>query len=592
MKKYISLLFASALMCSCVDTIILPDDRTVEEDFWKTKSDVALMVNGAYKSMLSSDVMQRLIVWGDFRSDELVKDATLTSGTMYTNLSQIQTGNVTNTNSYADWSSFYSVINNCNLVLDKAGAVRDIDPAYTDGDYLADCSQMKALRALCYFYLVRTFRDVPYSATAYTSSSQERDLSQTAPAEVLANCIKDLEEALPNALAADAYSDWRRVGYINRDAMRAILADIYLWRASMTHSESDYQQCVSYCDQVLESKKTQNVYLMDGRNQGASLEESDSLLIKGAEAFRDLYVTQNSRESILELQFNGNNNSNTGLCQLLYKYGTNATTGYMKASGIFDGASTGVTDENGEVYMSYYDYRRLNNVYALASSTTGTYTVRKMIASVSNSVTPNAASTEYANNESRAYSRFKQNYILYRVPDVMLMKAEALVQLAPDDANSQDPYISQALSLCQQVFRRSMVEANRTLIGSSLYKASNYDTKEKMETAVLRERLIELCFEGKRWYDLVRYNYRHMDNVADITKTLGQLNEEGFAFANNYDAMLTLVARKDASTSTALKAKMKTEPYLYMPVIKSQIKANPNLVQNPVYNDSENSEKK
>ena len=34
------------LLGSCVDTVILPDDKTVDEDFWKSKSDVQLMVNG------------------------------------------------------------------------------------------------------------------------------------------------------------------------------------------------------------------------------------------------------------------------------------------------------------------------------------------------------------------------------------------------------------------------------------------------------------------------------------------------------------------------------------------------------------------
>ena len=51
MKKYLSIIFASLLMVSCVDTVLLPDDKTVDEDFWKTKSDVSLMVEGAYKSI-------------------------------------------------------------------------------------------------------------------------------------------------------------------------------------------------------------------------------------------------------------------------------------------------------------------------------------------------------------------------------------------------------------------------------------------------------------------------------------------------------------------------------------------------------------
>ena len=73
---------ASLMLVSCVDTIILPDDKTVEEDFWKSKSDVQLIVNNAYRSMLSENVISRLVVWGDLRSDEMIPvpniDASLT----------------------------------------------------------------------------------------------------------------------------------------------------------------------------------------------------------------------------------------------------------------------------------------------------------------------------------------------------------------------------------------------------------------------------------------------------------------------------------------------------------------------------------
>ena len=53
---------AALLMASCVDTIILPDDKTVEEDFWKQKSDVQLIANNAYRSMLSENMISRLVI--------------------------------------------------------------------------------------------------------------------------------------------------------------------------------------------------------------------------------------------------------------------------------------------------------------------------------------------------------------------------------------------------------------------------------------------------------------------------------------------------------------------------------------------------
>ena len=49
-------------LTSCVDTIILPDDKTVEEDFWKTKTQVQSMVNGAYSSLASEEVKRKLVI--------------------------------------------------------------------------------------------------------------------------------------------------------------------------------------------------------------------------------------------------------------------------------------------------------------------------------------------------------------------------------------------------------------------------------------------------------------------------------------------------------------------------------------------------
>ena len=46
-KHYIPVVLAALCLSSCVDTVLLPDDKTVDEDFWKTKSDVSSMVMGA-----------------------------------------------------------------------------------------------------------------------------------------------------------------------------------------------------------------------------------------------------------------------------------------------------------------------------------------------------------------------------------------------------------------------------------------------------------------------------------------------------------------------------------------------------------------
>ena len=48
MKKIFSILLASLAMSSCVDTVILPDNKILEEDYWKKKTEVEAVVGAAY----------------------------------------------------------------------------------------------------------------------------------------------------------------------------------------------------------------------------------------------------------------------------------------------------------------------------------------------------------------------------------------------------------------------------------------------------------------------------------------------------------------------------------------------------------------
>ena len=86
---------------------------------------------------------------------------------------------------------------------------------------------------------------------------------------------------------------------------------------------------------------------------------------------------------------------------------------------------------------------------------------------------------------------------------------------------------------------------------------------------------------------MLRYNYRHVTDVNyDII-----LAEQG-AHTKNYEEMLKLIARKYTSGGgSGVTAKMPTEPYLYMPIIQSEIEVNSALKQNPVYTDGGTMEK-
>lgn len=576
MKKYMSILVASLMAVSCVDTVILPDDKTVDEDFWKSKSDVQLMVNGAYKSMLNADVVKRLIVWGDLRSDELVPVTRVTGSAaqaVLEDLVEINTGNTQYDNQFATWGAFYSVINNCNLVLSKAEAVMSEDPSYTEGDYLSDCSQMLALRALCYFYLVRNFRDVPYSSEAFMNSSQNVDIPQSAPDSVLRACIADLEVAEKNPISATAFTDWRRVGYMTLDGIQSLMADIYLWLGSVNRSAADYEKCVEYCDKVIASKQQQ--YISRQRNQMAA-SQKEYPLSNGNQVFNDLFVSQNGEESIFELQYNGSN-SNTAVCEMFNSYASGRTTGYLQAPDIFAKAKAVYTTAG----SSNNDYRAIQNTYR---ATGDLIAVRKMVTQSSSYVNTAGGEAEAAPNTPRAYSGYRQNYIIYRLTDVLLMKAEALCALATSDEDVD--HLRQAFNIVKAVNVRSKDAENDSL------KWNTYSNgKNTMENLILAERLRELAFEGKRWYDLMRYNYRHTEGTVDYTTTLASQDDRKVPFAPTSNDMLQLMARKLGAQGTAVSAKLGTEPTLYMPVPKGDLEVCPVLRQNPAYSTANNYEK-
>ena len=580
MKKYISMLAAGLMMVSCVDTIILPDDKTVDEDFWKSKSDVQLMVNGAYKSMLSEAAVARLIVWGDLRSEELVPSGRLT-GDLMDDLTEINMGNTQENNQFAEWGAFYTVINNCNMVLERAGEVMTVDPSYTEGDYLSDCSQMLALRSLCYFYLVRNFRDVPYVSQAFMNSSQDRDFPQANPDSVLANCIKDLETAEKNAISASAFADWRKVGYLTRDGIDALLADIYLWRASVKHSASDYEAAIAYCDKVIESKKAQRVV------HGGYVDLEEYPLYRGEEMFDEMFVNQNGNESIFELQYDGNANGNTAVCKYFNHYNntTNADS-YLFASSIM-GYQKEVfhssTDNDWRGRYSTYNETKTAGEFEVFDVRKYVTTARYLVSTIPTSI----------EGKARAYDNlYQQNYIIYRLTDVMLMKAEALNALALMlDADVKEggegtlteqinQYVSEAFNLVLAVNSRSNADSETNPI-----KPATYSTPALMEELILAERLRELAFEGKRWYDLLRYNYRHVEGV-DYTKTLYQLNEEGQANVSTYAPMLDLIKRKLSGKGEAVVAKLGYENKLYMPIPLSDLSISALLHQNPGYSSS------
>lgn len=611
---------------SCVDTVLLPDDKTVEEDFWQTKSDVAKMVNGAYSSMATSGVQSNLVVWTS-RSDELNVNTTINNN----NLNQIYSANIQTTNSYNSWASMYAVINNCNLVISKSASVMNIDPNYLEGDHNNNVAQMKALRAMCYFYLIRVFRDVPMILEPYKESSADMNVAQSAPSVVLDQIIADLEEVKNNTLSSQNISNWERCGYLTRDGVYALLADAYLWKASVYGDESSYDRCIECCNVIRNNRSNST-----GNQHGSALGlDDDGFNLNTYANYYNVFARGgNDQESLFELQFT----DNTSLCNLYYMYKKDLRTPQPQfyTSSVYAQISA---DDN-HVFKNTNDakdVRGFESVLSFNASGDDGFVVRKTVAQAGLSLTSGNPTAE--TTVQRDYTNYDQNWIVYRATDIMLMKAEALVQKAVLRASANSSLIDdlEAAKTSQDSLNiaNKLLEVNKTIaqynitavrqaqivstrartdglsdIDSTRYKISDnpYDgtglaafvrtqvntfsgftsTAKDLEVLVMNERARELCFEGKRWFDMLRYNYRHTTGVNYGTL----LSSQSGSYAQNYDEMLKLIARKYTSGGgTGVTAKMPTEPYLYMPVLQSELDVNPALNQNPVYNDGSTMDK-
>ena len=256
----------SCLFMSCSDFLdILPMNSTVLENYWKEKADVTGAVNGCYEALASEDVVTRMGVWGELRSDNIV------AGTNVPNhLNEMLRENLLPTNDMCKWSTVYNVINRCNIVCHYAPEVEEIDPNYTHNELKATIAEMKAIRALCYFYLIRAFRDVPYTTEPSIADDQNYVIPASKFDVIVDSLITDLESVkddaqrrfeLEKVQGKSIYVPAANNSRITRWAIYALLADLYLWKG-------DWDNVIRYCDMVIDYKKQvyDELLLMDQIN--------------------------------------------------------------------------------------------------------------------------------------------------------------------------------------------------------------------------------------------------------------------------------------------------------------------------------------
>lgn len=475
-------------MSACGDWLDLyPENAQVSSQYWETKSDVEAVLSAGYVRFRGS--VDKLFVWGEIRGNGIGilnanKDEDIRAAQRIRNM------DILPTNKYAGWEEMYQVINIANSVIRYGPEVVVKDDGFTIEELNSFLSEAYFLRSLAYFYLVRTFRDVPYVTQPYVNDEERFEVEKSSGADILQWIESDLKKALVAAKEffpeLDTEHPMNTKGRATKWAIHTLLADIYLW-------QGNYEACVSACDAVLASGRVGLI----------------------GSWFSNFYPG-NSNESIFEIQYSynrGQTNSFSGWFDVTPKYmaSTEAINWFQETQGLGD--VRGLNGSFIESNLGIWKYMGLDH-YDVSTA-------------------------------KRSSIQNDQNFIVYRLAEVLLMKAEALVMLGD---------FEEAITLVDQVRNRAGIEGNLNPLSTEL----------EMLQLVLRERGREFLAEGKCWFDLLRvahrdeYRYLHF-MIQEVTSVV------------------------PLSNMAIITSKLMNPDSHYLPIHQDELNANRLLVQNPYY---------
>lgn len=475
MKSKISILLLGLLSLSCSDFLDKMPTGTLNTASELSSNESALaLVNSAYRQ---SNVFNRMVMgWGS-GSMLLLEYMTgkSTSENAQSNFKDFQELTVSSRTSYLEewWQYCYAGIADCNLALQKLEGFTDIAPN-TMSRYVGE---VKFMRALYYFHLVRIFGDIPKITTLQTQLG-ELKMTRSPVKEIYDEIIiPDLLDAEKSNLPAK-----EETGRASMGAVKALLADVYL-----TYAGYPLQGGTQY---YAESAKR-------------SLDIINSVSYSLFTNYEDLWTpaNNNKKEFIFQIQYGVNKRSNQAVCMVL------PTRSGMSA---FEGEFGSLVPTE-EFVNSYKEGdKRAEEKQFFFTNYKGH----------PNRFSPGAPELEFMDFKGHYIHKFFDktaidvagqsglNWTIYRYADVLLMYAEAQAQ-ADGGANQT------AIDAVNRI---------RTRAGLEQFTDNG---KENFLKEVWDQRYFELCYENKTWFDMLRTRQIRDDTTGNYVPFVGYITNWG-----------------------------------------------------------------